>query len=184
MIEVPAKIWRPKVVSRYTTPEFYGDDVDGILDYSQYGKCVYKTELHWCDDSERKDIIIFDCAAHSAELIKGLRFDPTLDPPTRESIVAVIKKYWDFFIQEGAKRPILGYEFGIDTGGAKPVCCRKPSYGPYESKVIMEQVSQLISNKWIRKCGGPWGSMIVLAQKPHQEHITAIEDFVWRMCVA
>ena len=26
--------------------------------------------------------------------------------------------------------------------------------------------------------------MVVLAQKPHQEHITDINDFVWRMCVS
>ena len=32
VIEVPEKVWRPKVVSRYTTPEFHGDDVDGSLD--------------------------------------------------------------------------------------------------------------------------------------------------------
>ena len=25
---------------------------------------------------------------------------------------------------------------------------------------------------------------MVLAQKPHQEHITDINDFVWRMCVS
>ena len=184
MIEVPAKIWRPKVVSRYTTPEFHGDDIDGILDYSQYGNCLYRTDISWSDDSGRDDIINFDCAAHTEELTTGLRFDTTIDPLTRDSIVEIIKKYWDCFIKEGAQRPILGYEFGIDTGGAKPVCCKKPSYGLFESKVIMEQVGQLKSNKWIRRCGGPWGSMIVLAQKPHQEHITAIKDFVWRMCVS
>ena len=33
-------------------------------------------------------------------------------------------------------------------------------------------------------CGDPWGSMIVLAQKSHQESITNIEDFVWRMCAS
>ena len=27
-------------------------------------------------------------------------------------------------------------------------------------------------------------SMIVLAQKPHQEHITNISDFIWQMCVS
>ena len=26
--------------------------------------------------------------------------------------------------------------------------------------------------------------MVVLAQKPHQEHSNAVEDFVWRMCVS
>lgn len=76
---------------------------------------------------------------------------------------------------------ILGYEFGVDTGGSKPVCCRIPSYGPYKSNSIMTQVSQVLQNGWIEWCG--WGSMIVMAQKPNQEYITEIDDFIWRMCV-
>jgi len=34
------------------------------------------------------------------------------------------------------------------------------------------------------RCFGPWGSSIVLAAKPHQEHVIDIKDFVWRMCVS
>ena len=68
MIEVPAKIWRPKVISRYTTPEYHGDDVDGLLDYGQFGKFVYRNNLPWLDDSGRDNIISFDCHAHDVEL--------------------------------------------------------------------------------------------------------------------
>ena len=55
MIEVPAKIWRPKVVSRYRIPEYYGEDIDSILDYSQYGKCLYRTKLSWDEGATRDD---------------------------------------------------------------------------------------------------------------------------------
>ena len=110
------------------------------MDYGQFGKCIFKSNLSWTDDSGREDIIFFDCHAHHAELQKGLRFDDSIDENTRGAIVNIIKKYWDCFVQDGTHRPILGYEFGIDTGGAKPVCCRKPSYGPHESKIIMTQV--------------------------------------------
>ena len=48
----------------------------------------------------------------------------------------------------------------------------------------MENIKTLLHNSWIEECGGPWGSMIVLAPKPHQEHVTDINDFVWRMCVS
>ena len=34
------------------------------------------------------------------------------------------------------------------------------------------------------KCGGPWGRIIVLASKPHQEHILHIDDFICIMCVS
>ena len=49
MIEVPPKIWRPKVVSRYTTPLLDDDDIGDILDYGQYGKCVYKPDFDWSE---------------------------------------------------------------------------------------------------------------------------------------
>ena len=48
----------------------------------------------------------------------------------------------------------------------------------------MQHVSQLLSNTWIEPCEGPWGSMIVLVQKYHQENVMNIEDFVWCMCVS
>ena len=184
MIEVPQKIWRPRVISKYTTPEFDDDNTDDILDYGQYGKCVYKRNTEWFNNLNRQDIIIYDDAKHASELENDLKFDDSVDSDMRSKVTDIIKEYWDCFIKEGAKRPILGYEFGIDTGGAKPVCCRKPSYGPYESKIIMEQTAQLLENGWIERCGGPWGSMIVLAQKPHQEEVIKIEDFIWRMCIS
>ena len=48
----------------------------------------------------------------------------------------------------------------------------------------MTQVNQLLGNKWIERCEGPWGSMIVLAQKPHQEKVMSIKGLIWRMCVS
>ena len=48
----------------------------------------------------------------------------------------------------------------------------------------MKQLSALLDNKWIRECGGAWGSQIVLAAKPHQEHVLDIKEFVWRLCVS
>ena len=78
----------------------------------------------------------------------------------------------------------IGCGFGTDTGELKPVCCKKCAYGLYESKIIMDQVQQLLSNGWAKRCKWPWGSLIVLAAKPHQEHVTNIKDFIWRMCVS
>ena len=106
------------------------------------------------DDSASVDIITYNKAIHTTELTKDLHSDSSIDAITRAAITDIITEYWDCFIKEGAKRTILGYEFGIDSGGSKPVCCRKPSYGPYESKVIMEQITQLLRNKWIDRCEG------------------------------
>ena len=76
------------------------------------------------------------------------------------------------------KRTILEYEFSIDTGSSKPVCCKKTNYRPYESKIIMEQLQVLIKNGWIKRCEGPWGNIIVLELKPHQERIVNIDKFI------
>jgi len=48
----------------------------------------------------------------------------------------------------------------------------------------MKQLKSLLSNDWIELCFGAWGSSIVLAAKPHQEHVLDIEDFIWTMCVS
>ena len=84
MIEVPAKIWRPKVVSRYTVPDYGGEDINDILDYKQYGRCVYRSKLQWTDDYSRTDIILFSESVDSAELKKYLRFDDDTDPETKK----------------------------------------------------------------------------------------------------
>ena len=172
------------MVSRYTIPDYEGEDIDDILDYKQYGRCVYGNKLQWSDNSSRTYIILFNEDIDSEELSKDLKFDGNLDLRTKNEVTKIVKDYWDCFATRGVKRTILGYKFGINTAGAKPVCCRKPLYGHYESKVILEQVRQLLMNGWIEKCERPWGSMVVLAQKPHQEHVTDIMKFVWRMCVS
>ena len=89
-----------------------------------------------------------------------------------------------FFFKDGARQTILGYEFAIDTGKYNPVCCKKPSYGTHEYNIIMNQVQPLIANEWIKQCHGPWGSVIVLAPKPHQEYVLQTDELIWRMCVS
>ena len=48
----------------------------------------------------------------------------------------------------------------------------------------MEQVHQLLANRWVKLCKVPWCSLIVLAAKSRQEHVTDINDFIWRICVS
>jgi hypothetical protein len=35
----------------------------------------------------------------------------------------------------------------------------------------MTHIAVLLHNGWIRLCSGAWGSTIVLAAKPHHEHV-------------
>lgn len=81
------------------------------------------------------------------------------------------------------KRPIRGYEFHIDTGTSKPIRCKQPRYGPLESKVIEKLVQELENKGIIEDDDGPYGSMIVLAGKPSQEH-KHWSEYIFRLCVS
>ncbi len=183
LIDIPPKIWRPKVKSKFQLPEYANDISEGVFDFEHHGKCVFRPKLTWTP-GKRDDIITFDAAKDMPQLLADLRIGPNVSQPIRDNIISVISEYWDCFAKEGVRRPIIGYEFAIDTGASTPVCCKKPAYGPHESKIIMDQIGNLLNNKWIRRCRGAWGSLIVLAAKPHQEHVEKIDDFIWRMCVS
>ena len=68
----------------------------------------------------------------------------------QDQIINIIKTSWYCFNKYGAQRTILGYEFSIDTDYSKPVCCKKPAYGPYKYNIIMYQVQKLLANGWIK----------------------------------
>lgn len=158
----------------------------GVFDFPQYGKCLYKPAPPNNDKPipERDDLIFYNHNRDNQELTDNLKYGTAASQDDIDAVIEIIKQYWDCFCGDGTRRTILGYEFAIDTGSATPVCCRKPQYGPHESKIIMESIDALKHNSWIRECKGPWGSSIVLAPKPHQEHINDIKEFVWRMCVS
>ena len=180
---MPPKIWRPKPQNRYI-PLDYGDDVDeGVFDFAHFGKTVFRPKIRWAD-KPRHDIIQYDKLKDEEELTANLHVGNNIEKRHSDAIILIIQKYWDSFCKRGARRTILDYEFSIDTGAAKPFFCRRPTYGPHERPIILEQISSLLDNDWIEECGGAWGSMIVLAAKPHQEHIEDIKNFIWRMCVS
>ena len=93
MIEVPAKVWRPKVICRYRTPDFLEDDTDGILDYSQYRSCFYRHNLSWIDKSSQQDIIVFDRDLYQAKLDKDSSIDNSISTDIKASITTIIKEY-------------------------------------------------------------------------------------------
>ena len=88
------------------------------------------------------------------ELEDGLVLGKDTSPANTACVKTLIMKYWDYFCLKGTKRTILDYEFAIDTGASKPVCCRKPTYGPHEAPITMEQIEMLLNNDWIRECKG------------------------------
>ena len=189
LIDVPPKIWRPKPPNRYQNLSSNHNDVDEDLYlFPSYGhSALLRPTANPFDFSiSRTDRIIWDAAKHQADFDKSITFPASLHTDYKTRLTSVIHQYWDSFAPEGVSRPVLDYEFCIDTGDAKPVACRPPRYGIHESQIIDEQLTDLLARGWISRFPQltGWLSMIVLAPKPHQEHITNIVDFIWRLCVS
>ena len=79
---------------------------------------------------------------------------------------------------------MLDFEFFIDTGDAKAVCCRQPTYGVHEAKIMIKHITQLEDNNWIRDCTRPWGALLFLFSKPRQESCVHIDKLVRRLCAS
>jgi hypothetical protein len=99
----------------------YSDiDEDNFM-FPKLGKCIIKTDEIW-ENHRRDDIIKFDESIHNEELEKNFVIGDGVSLDTKERIYQIVKKHWDSFCSEGARRPILGYEFAINTGSHTPVC--------------------------------------------------------------
>lgn len=172
VIDIPKKVWSPKIKS-----------VDeGYFLFERFGKAVFRA-TKW-EPGLRNDVIKFDPIKHNKDF-ESLNIDKSTLDEVKKMLLIICEAFWNCFANERVIRTILGFEFGIDTGNHTPVCCRKPVYEPYESKVIMQHLKTLLLNKWAKGIkGSSWGSSIVLAPKPHQEEKCDIDDYIWRMCVS
>jgi hypothetical protein len=170
MIDVPPKMWRPKPANR-CVPLDCGDDIDDDLSiFTQCGKSV--RQLPAAFESSRTDIHHWDCVRDTPEFEKHLRIGDHVDFAARVKLETMIQKHWDVFYEAGVTQTVLGFDFAIDAGGAQPVCYRKPSCGPHESRIVLQQQEALLADGWMRKWCGPWGSLVVLASKPHSAEQT------------
>ena len=122
VINVPTKIWRPKMVNKYKPPDYNNDIDEGIFEFAEEGRCVYRPLITPWTDSIRDDIILFDQNKHSKELEKIIRIGQLASEETRGNIINMVKKHWDAFCIEGCRRSIIRYQFAIDTGTSTPVC--------------------------------------------------------------
>ena len=180
-ITVPPKIWRKKAATKYK-PIIYDDVDEDLYLFKSFGKCV-KHSSSW-QPRLRSDLIHWNESLDSPELERDFRIGDQVDGVTRRSVLSIIKSNWDSFCERGVSRPVLDFEFCIDTGDSDPVCCRQPSYGYHERKIMNQHISALEDSGLIVDCEGPWGSLLVLAPKPHQEDCSSIDDFIWRLCVS
>ena len=136
------------MVNNYSPVDALDDIEEGVFDYKQYSNAIY-CPRKLCKDIKRDDYIMYDKQKDKAEFDANIRIVKDATHAHQNTITGIVKKYWDCFCKIGARRPILEYEFAIDTGTAKPVCCRKPRYRPYESKIMMKHLQALLKNDWV-----------------------------------
>ena len=109
--------------NKYKPPNYCSDIDEGIFEYPEYGRCAFKPSInHEWHEGDRTDIITFDEDRDAKELFKHLKIGSSVSPDDKDSIISMVKEHWDAFCSDGCRRPIIGYEFAIDTGSATPVC--------------------------------------------------------------
>ena len=148
---------------------------------SSSGRLICK-RLHPAPDINSVDINfgeVFDTVLHGPELAK-LSLSH-LTPPQRTTLLNLIKNYWRIFSKKGVTVPVKDYQCEIDTGRARPIACKNPSFGPRELPIIKKAIAKLLELGYVLQIfDGAWLSKPLLAPKPHKKNVTDIQSFVWR----
>jgi hypothetical protein len=88
------------------------------------------------------------------------------------------------FDKQGTFTPIRDYECVIDTGTAAPIAIKKINYGTCETPIMRKCIAALEKvGRIIQIHDSCWLFKALLAAKPHQEHISNINNSVRRFCV-
>ncbi len=126
---------------------------------------------------------IFDPAVHESQMHADLDLSH-LPVEIQDHVFSLIREFWSVFDGKGYTVPVKNYECIIDTGSARPIAVKKILYGDNEIPIMRRCIAKLAEVGHIRQIhDSAWLFKALLAPKPHQEHISNIEDFVWRFCV-
>ena len=92
-------------------------------------------------------------------------------------VYRLIQKYWSVFDDKGQFIPVRDYTCSIDTGSARPIAVKKIHYGPREIPIMCKCIASLEKMGHSRQIhDGEWLFKALLAPKPHQEHISNIDN--------
>ena len=93
LINIPPKVSRPKQENRYIPVDNLDDIKDGVFDYRQYGKAVFRPAKHW-KNRERNDIIEYSEEKDKMEFEKNIRIGKYFSSEHKSIIHGIVKKYW------------------------------------------------------------------------------------------
>jgi hypothetical protein len=87
-------------------------------------------------------------------------------------------------MRRGVFVPVKNYECLINTGTARPISVKKILCGERKTIIMCKCIVALAKVRHIvQTTDGQWLFEVLLAAKPHQEHIRSIDEFIWRFCV-
>ena len=139
VIIVLPKIWPPKAKSRYKPIVFIDMDYDLYI-LSTYGKVTTRSP-QWKLRSITY-LVIWDKYFFNSELTKDLRIDKNIDPTIRQSVIQIIHNNKNSFCTQRSSRHMFDFEFCLDTGDSKAVCCRQLVYGIHDQNIMKTHIQQ------------------------------------------
>ena len=92
LTEVPLEVWRPKVQNKYITPDYTNDVDEGVFDFEQYGKALYRPQQTWKEGSD-KNLITFNNDKNGKELNKHIKLNSRVTLGVRERLTLILKTY-------------------------------------------------------------------------------------------
>ena len=126
-----------KAANKYK-PLVYNDVDEDLYLFKTFGKCI-KSSLSW-KPHLRSDLIRWNESLDLLELERDFRLGDQVDDFTRRSILSIIESNCDSFCERGVSRPVLDFEFCIDTGDSPPVCCCQLKNGYHERKIMNKHI--------------------------------------------
>ena len=72
----------------------------------------------------RSDVIPWNTSLCQQKLDPNFNIGFMIEDFTHKAVQQIIKDNWDSVCEVGVARPMLDFEFYIDTGNAKATCCR------------------------------------------------------------
>ena len=103
-----------KPIDRFIPLPPYPDVDDDLYLSPAYGLAIRRTK-ETPPPSTRNDLILWDENIYLSHLQTHLHLRNDMDVNVRHAILRIIKQNWNAFDEKGVSRPVLGYEFCIDT---------------------------------------------------------------------
>ena len=107
---------------------------EDLQTFKAYGKTM-KRAKSWTT-RPRSDFIPWSSSLYQQELDDNFNIDSLIEDFTRNAVLQIIKDNWDSFCEVVSARPMLDFEFCINNGNAKAICCHQPKYGVHEAKIM------------------------------------------------